>query len=118
MKKIIYFLLSFLYIFKVQNIFASETDIIPDFRSIFSFWWWSGTWMIDRLVNAFISNIFSLLALVVITIFIYIWFLFITSSWDPAQFKKAWKIFMYTIIWMVVIVLSLGVVRLITSIWI
>jgi hypothetical protein len=56
--------------------------------------------------------------LILIGVFIYVGYLFITSSWDEAQFKKAWKTFVYAIIWIIIIILSWGTVKLITTIWI
>jgi hypothetical protein len=43
-------------------------------------------------------------------------YLFITSSWDEAQFKKAWKTFVYAIIWIVIIIVSFSVIKLISTI--
>jgi len=114
MKKIIFILFLILF-YKIKTFAVSEEEIIPDYDSIINItWWWTS--MVDNIINSVIWNMFSLLSVVVIWIFIYVWFLFITSSGDKEQFKKAWKIFLYTIIWLVIIILSLWVVRLISSI--
>lgn len=98
-----------------------KSDVNPesaDATSILNVWWWDGFEILDNIFAKATEHIFAIIALILIAVFIYIGFLFITSEWDEAQFKKAWKTFVYTIIWIVVIVLSLWAVKLVTSIWI
>lgn len=80
----------------------------------------SGTWfsLLDNIFAKVNEYIFAVMALILIGVFIYVWYLFITSDWDEAQFKKAWKTFIYAIIWIIIIILSWWAVKLITTIWI
>jgi hypothetical protein len=99
------------------NIFAfSENDIDPNTDSIISVWWSGWFDLLDNIFSWIIEHIFWVLAIILIGVFIYVWYLFITSSWDEAQFKKAWKTFVYAIIWIVIIILSFSVIKLISTI--
>lgn len=103
------------------NYSFDEDDVNPESAgadSIITVWWDSGFDILDTIFDKFTEYIFAVIALILISVFIYVGFLFITSSWDEAQFKKAWKTFIYTIIWIVIIILSWGVVKLITTVWI
>lgn len=116
MKKLLYIFLSiFGYI---NNVLAvSKTQIDPKQDSIINVSWGTNAFnMLDTIFKKITSHIFSVLALIIIGVFIYIWFLFITSDWDEAQFKKAWKTLVYTIIWIVIIILSWWAVKLMTTI--
>lgn len=103
------------------NYSFDEEDINPESAgadSIITVWWDSWFDILDTIFDKFTEYIFAVIALILIGVFIYIWYLFITSSWDEAQFKKAWKTFVYTIIWIVIIILSWWAVKLITTVWI
>lgn len=99
----------------------SESDVDPESawaKSIISLWWWDWFEILDNIFDGFTEYIFAVIALIIIGVFIYVWYLFITSDWDEAQFKKAWKTFIYAVIWIVVIILSWWAVKLVTSVWI
>lgn len=103
------------------NYTFDEEDVNPESAwadSIITVSGSSGFDILDIIFDKFTEYIFAVIALILIGVFIYIWYLFITSSWDEAQFKKAWKTFIYTIIWIVIIVLSWWAVKLITTVWI
>lgn len=97
-----------------------ESDVDPESADAKSIIDASGEWfdILDNIFNKFTEYIFDVIALILIGVFIYVGYLFITSSWDEAQFKKAWKTFVYAIIWIIIIILSWGTVKLITTIWI
>lgn len=100
------------------SVFAAydEKDIIPWWNSIINTnetW----TWVIDGIFRIIVDYTFWLLALIVISVFLYIGYLFITSSWSEEKFKKAWKMFMYAIIWLAVTSLAWWIVKLVTTIW-
>ena len=84
--------------------------------SIINSWGSSGFTIIDTIFKKITEHLFSVIALILIGVFIYIGYLFLTSEWDEAQFKKAWKSFVYVIIWIVIIVLSWWVVKLVTTV--
>lgn len=99
------------------SIFAfDKDDIDPNHESIIDIGWSDWFDLLDNIFAWITNHIFGVLAVILVGVFIYIWYLFITSSWDEAQFKKAWKTFIYTIIWIIVIILSFGVIKLITTI--
>lgn len=95
-----------------------QSEIIPWnwSETIIKVWWDTWTDLIDNIFNTIISYIFWLTALVAVAVFIYIGYLFITSGWNEEQSKKAWKTLLYAIIWIAVISLSWGIVKLITTI--
>lgn len=100
----------------------SESDIDPERSnadSIISISWdSSASSILNKIFDKIIDYVFSLIALIIIGVLIYTWYLFITSSWDEAQFKKAWKTFIYAVIWIIIILLSWSVVKLVTTLWI
>ncbi len=105
-----------------SNVFAFDAyDIDPEndgAESIINLSW--STWfsLLDKIFAWIVNHIFWVLAVILIGVFIYVWYLFITSSWDEAQFKKAWKTFVYAIIWIIIIILSFSVIKLISKVWI
>ena len=115
MKKIIY-ILSMLISMSSINAF-NESDIDPNTSSIITISsWWSAFDILNSIFSKIISHIFSISALLITGVLIYVGYLFITSDWDQAQFKKAWKAFIYAVIWIVIIILSWSAVKLITTI--
>lgn len=113
---------TFFLFFTFWNVSAfNESDVDPESawaKSIISLGW--GDWfdILDNIFDKFTEYIFAVIAVILIGVFIYVWYLFITSDWDEAQFKKAWKTFVYAIIWIVIIILSWWAVKLVTSVWI
>lgn len=105
-----------------QGIYSfDQYDVDPEdawAESIISVSWSDWFDILDIIFDKFTEYIFAIIALVLIAMFVYVGYLFITSSWDEAQFKKAWKTFVYTIIWIIIIVLSWWAVKLVTTIWI
>ncbi|MFA5917271.1 MAG: hypothetical protein WC850_03515 [Candidatus Gracilibacteria bacterium] len=99
------------------NIFAfNENSIDPNTNSIISVGGSGGFDLLDNIFSGIIDHIFGVLAVILIGVFIYVGYLFITSSGDEAQFKKAWKTFVYAIIGIVIIILSYSVIKLISTI--
>ena len=103
--------------FMFVSIFAfDETDIDPNTDSIINVWWAGWFDLLDNIFAWITEHVFGVLAIILIGVFIYVGYLFITSSWDEAQFKKAWKTFVYAIIWIVIIIVSFSVIKLISTI--
>ncbi len=61
------------------------------------------------------ESIFWLLALISITVFIFIWARLVMAKWNPEDFKKALMQFIYAIVWIAVIALSWAAVKLVSS---
>ncbi len=113
--KILFLLIINKFIF--VSIFAFDKDTIdPHHESIIDVGWSDWFDLLDNIFSWITDHIFWVLAVILIGVFIYIWYLFITSSWDEAQFKKAWKTFIYAIIWIIVIILSFSLIKLISTI--
>ena len=61
---------------------------------------------IENLFDYTKNTIFELLALIVIWTFLYIWYKIVISRGNPEEFKKAWMMLIYAILWMLIIALS------------
>ncbi len=61
------------------------------------------------------ETIFWVLALIVIWVFLYLWFKIIMARWKPEEFKKAFIMLIYAIIWLLIVSLSWVLVTFITS---
>ena len=67
------------------------------------------TYWKDSLFNLFLyvkNIIFDILWIIVVWVFLYIWYKILASRWNPEEFKKAFKMFIYTIIGLVIISLA------------
>ncbi len=118
MKIIKYYTLLILTIFNFSQSFGfSPSEVTPNTKSIINSWWSDWFEILQDIFKGISFYIFSFMALILIGVFIYIGYLFITSDWDEAQFKKAWKSFVYTIIGIIIIVLSWWTVKLIITVW-
>lgn len=102
--------------FAVDNL-DIKSNIIPDKTNTIITTNETWTNVLDSIFAKIVDYTFWLLALIAVAIFIYIWYLFITSSWNEEQFKKAWKMTMYTVIWLAIISLSWWMVKLVTTLW-
>lgn len=116
MKKIFLFLNSiFVYFFLYSSWYCfDKEDVLPQNVPIT----YSEDDVLWSVLKKILDYVFWLMPLIIIGMFIYIWYLFITSSWDEAQFKKAWKTLVYTVIWLIIISVSWYVVKLVSSVWI
>jgi len=123
MKKIIYLIIWFLYsnFTFAENSFSSKDDTILKWML-----WWiksdnsvikSDYWK-DWVVQIFTyvkETIFWVLALIVIGSFLYIWYKIIISRGNPEEFKKAWLMLIYAVLWMLFIALSWVIVVFISG---
>nr|MDD3720145.1 hypothetical protein [Candidatus Gracilibacteria bacterium] len=100
--------------FAVDNL-DIKSNIIPDKTNTIITTNETGTNVLDSIFAKIVDYTFGLLALIAVAIFIYIGYLFITSSGNEEQFKKAWKMTMYTVIGLAIISLSWGMVKLVTT---
>lgn len=120
MKKILFISLSFLFLF-VHNVFW-EGNIIQD-----ALLWQdesnivqindSDDWIdvVTNILSWFKSEIFSLVTILTVAVFIYIGIKFATSKWNPEEFKKAWLQFIYAILWVFFIFMAWWLVKLIST---
>jgi len=110
MLKKISFILVWIFI-NISSSFA-VSDVIKNW--ILSWVHWDNTvindvdWKkwIENLFDYTKNTIFELLALIVIWTFLYIWYKIIISRGNPEEFKKAWLMLVYVILWMLIIALS------------
>ena len=116
-KKIIFLL--FWYFTGIISIFAFEdieNSIIPENdTSIIINQDETGKELLFSIFEYIKDSIFWLLALISITVFIFIWAKLVMAKWNPEDFKKALMHFIYAIVWLVVIALSWAVVKLVSS---
>lgn len=121
MKKIIFII--FLYLFNTSNIVLAELwniedDIIPDNNEenilIDKNEWWEE--LVFSLLEYWKDSIFGLLAIIAITVFIFIWARLVIARWNPEEFKKALMNFVYAIVWLAIVAISWAAVKLVSSI--
>ncbi len=86
-----------------DNSWSSDLNQDSGLDSLSSFFAW------------FKSEIIAVVSVVSIAIFIYIWIKFATAKWNPEEFKKAWLHFVYAIIWIFLVFMSLWIVTLVSN---
>lgn len=116
MKKILFTILWY-FLVNINNISADEitpNQIIPDeYNNAIEIW--EGKKAITNIFDLIKESIFWLLALISIAVFIFIWARLIMAQWNPEEFKKALMQFIYAIVWLAVIAISWGAVKLVSS---
>lgn len=127
MKKYFYMFFGIFCFWTMQNAFAinplsqeelksviipsSSNDILTAKTS-----WETGTSFLDAILGFARDSIFTLLILLAIGMFIFIWGKLIIARWNPEEFKKALVSFVYAIVGIFVVSIAWAVVRLITGI--
>lgn len=101
-------------------VFAANlwTDMLPNTNTIMgnsADIKWSWTNSLFPVLTEVKTIIFSLLALIAVAVFIYLWFKLVSAQWKPDEFKKAMMGFVYAIIWLAIIPLAWALVKLISS---
>lgn len=101
-------------------VFAANlwTDMLPSTNTIMGNsadirWGWTNS--LFPVLTEFKTIIFSLLALIAVAVFIYLWFKLTSAQWKPDEFKKAMLGFVYAVIWLAIIPLAWAMVKLISS---
>ena len=120
MKKIffsfVWFISAFQYAFAISlknDTTSLESKMLPENSLAWVSWSWKAP-----LVNLFSyakNFIFSILWLIVIWTFLYLWFVLITSKWKPDDFKKALMWLVYAIVWLAIIPIAYAAVKIISS---
>jgi type II secretory pathway component PulF len=96
-----------------------ENSIIPEVESIT--WtvstdvsWWDK--ILVEILKFINESIFSLLAVIAIWAFIYIWFMLVKADWNPEDMKKAFMNLIYVIIWLFIVWVSWVLVKMVSGI--
>lgn len=73
-----------------------------------------GTWLLDYVFASLRDLIFWVLAFIATAMFLYIWARLVIARWNPEEFSKALKSFIYAAIGIFVIVFAWAAVRLVS----
>lgn len=120
MKFLFKFLLIFiLFLYSDISYWLSIEDTLLDDTSsglsnIQADWNWA-SWIILPIIKWFKTEIFSLVMVLSIWVFIFIGIRFASARWNPEEFKKAWMQLIYAIIWIFFIFMAWWLVRLVSS---
>lgn len=76
---------------------------------------WEGMDATNKLFEFVRDFLFNILWIVAVGVFIYFWFRLITAKWSPEDLKKTMLWLVYAIVWLAIIPLAWGIVKLIAS---
>lgn len=117
LKKIFFAISSYLFFY--WTIYATDTSIKDWLLNVSDNWniiqSTSDDWMVvvwDLLVWIK-ESLTSLLILIAVWVFLYIWIKLIIARWNPEEFKKAMKHMVYAIVWIFVVSLAWATVSLV-----
>lgn len=117
MKKLYCFVILMLLSFSsmtVQAISISRDTIVPPtWREMLNSSA-DGTWLLDYVFSSLRDIIFGLLTFIAIAVFLYIGARLVIARWNPEEFSKALKSFIYAAIGIFVIVFAWAAVRLVS----
>lgn len=121
MKKILYYIISiFSLSFYINTYWAWDSTIKNTLLNTTSspIGWASWTTTSGILWPLFAwakTEIFSLVMVLAIGVFIFIGIKFATARWNPEEFKKAWLHLVYAVIWIFIIFMAWGLVKIVAS---
>jgi hypothetical protein len=76
---------------------------------------WDGTWPLDSVI-VFVKNFtFSIMWIIVVWVFLYLWFKLVTSRGNPEEMKKALMWVVYVAVWLTIMSLAWGAVKLVST---
>lgn len=118
MKKLLYIITYFIALFSSKISFATsiKDKLLEDtswniwnvsWTSTSSILWWLFAW--------FKTEIFSVIMVISIAVFIFIGIKFATSRWNPEEFKKAWLHMIYAVIWIFFVFMAWWLVKIVSS---
>lgn len=111
MKKILFTLI---WILSFVDVFASLRDeMLPNDNTV-----WldrDGVWVLSQILIYVKDFLFSILGIVAIWVFLYFWFQLVISRWNEEEFKKTLMWFIYAIIWLAIIPVAWGAVKIIST---
>lgn len=82
-----------------------STDVITSTQT--------GEWLLDAVLEFIRDGMFNLLALIAIGMFLFIGGRLLMARWNPEEFKKAMKSFLYAAIWLFAVAAAWALVRFI-----
>lgn len=121
MKKILYIITYFVALLSSKISFASDSTIkdkiINDtsWNNIWNVNWTSTSSILWWLFAWFKTEIFSVIMVISIAVFIFIGIKFATSRWNPEEFKKAWLHMIYAVIWIFFVFMAWWLVKIVSS---
>lgn len=115
MKKLIFLILWNLFL--IKNTFWEDikNSIIPDSWNNVVVNQKSWDDLLFSVIEYVRESIFWLLALIAITVFIFIWARLVIARWNQEEFKKAIMHFVYAVVWIALVALSWAAVKLVSS---
>lgn len=120
MKKILYIMIYLFTLLSSKISFATNNDIkdklLDDTSSnIWNVSWTTTSSILWWLFSWFKTEIFSVIMVISIAVFIYIGIKFSTSKWNPEEFKKAWLHLIYAVIWIFFVFMAWWLVKIVSS---
>lgn len=123
MYKIIAFVLCFFSFFMIWNAAVNEWNediknwLLGNYENNFVEINDSTNWVnvVTDILSWFKDQIFSLIMILSIWVFIFVWIKLATAKWNPEEFKKAWMQFIYAIIWIFFVFMAWWLVKLVST---
>lgn len=121
MKKILYYISYILSLAFYTNTYSAWDSTIKNTlldTTSSPIWWTSWNTTSSILWPLFVwvkTEFFSLVMVLAIWVFIFIGIKFATAKWNPEEFKKAWLHLVYAIIWIFMIFMAWGLVKIVAS---
>lgn len=122
MKKVLYIIISLLIFWFSQDSFWALWDTtIKDWliwatnSNVGSVTWSTPSSILWWLFSWFKTEIFSLVMVLAIWVFIFIGIRFASARWNPEEFKKAWMQLVYAILWIFFIFMAWWLVKIVAS---
>lgn len=116
-KKLLYILLftvlNFNFTFALRNTYIKDNLTNNNWENVIT---WVESWnlnTLDYIINYFQDTVSSLIFLLAVWVFIYIWIKLVFARWNPEDFKKNMLHFTYAAIWFFVIAASWALVKLV-----
>ncbi len=97
-------------------VWEKDTSLIPsnDNKKVnMDIWLWKEITILSFL-QSIQKYILWVVWIITIWVLIYIWFLLISWEWNPDEIKKAFKAFLYLVVWLAIIPLSYILVKIVT----
>jgi len=127
MKKIFFLIVTAILL--LPSFVFAQNDLRNKMNPVSWWMWWnpvlleatsdtSNNWEWNPLMTLFWffrDFLFDILWVITVWVFLYFWFKLISAQWNPEEMKKVIVWFVYVVIWLAIIPLSLAAVRLVSS---
>lgn len=110
--KLFYVLLSILST-NISFAWSIKDSMIPTTNTIWVTW--DGLSPLTQVMVYFKDFLFYILWTIAVWVFLYFWFKIITAKWNEEEFKKSLMWFLYAIVWLAIIPLAWGAVKIIST---